>query len=1690
VKKLYLLGFLLISTLIQAQPFGNEWINYGQRYYKFSIAEDGVYRITFNDLANAGIPISGIDPDNIQLFAANEEVPIYIEGAEDGFFNSTDFIEFIGHKNDGSLETSLYDTPDDQPNPYYSIFNDSLNYFLTWNTTGNNLRFQENDLSDLDSYDPRQFIWKRLRQVYSNGYYQGQLDAIGISIPYYTKGEGWMSSRFGIPQGSTSITTAFNTAGVYQEPGAPAAEVFSVSAGVSNAPSGNGNNHFLQIRYGTENALAVNYQFQGYEVNRFDFEIPNGSLGDQSTSVRHEVSNTLGVASDYQALASVELNFPHVTDLSGANSFEFVYRLNTSQSKTRYDLQNVSGTAPRVYAEGEEAQRSEFFQQGNVSQTLLENSFGDDTYNCFLVTDESVKSIGPLTAVANNGFFTNYGLAEVDSAFLIVTHRSLLETAQAYANYRQQRFNTVLAEVDEIYDQFGGGVEKSGLALRNFSNFLLNNWPTPPQYLLLLGKSVRTVPEAGSSGSRRDSAHYARNLVPTLGYPSADNLITAGLGSTILEPAIRTGRVSATNQEELQWYLNKLQSFESQPQAAWMKNVLHFGGGRDSQEQNRFASYLFDYEETIEDSAFGADVHTFLKTSSIPIEINLSEEVENLINGGCSMMTFFGHASSDGFDQTIDNPNNYEWNGKYPFLLGNGCYTGDYHGFGSGSTAEEYTILQEKGVIGFLASTELGFEASLNDYSRRFYRYLSVENYGGSVGDHIRRTVQEIQSQNDPNNLFVINTTLGMSLQGDPAVVVNSWPKPDLSIGAQDVFFTPSEITAETDSFTVNMVVTNIGRGTYQPFSVTLEHETPEGVGDSVYVRTLEGLLFKDTVRINLPVDVQSGLGLHRFNILVDLPNNEVEELDGFESVNNQVFDRQLFISNGGIVPVYPYRFAVVDENPVELRASTGDPLAEAATYRIEVDTTDTFDSPGLLFTEITQTGGVLEWEPSLNYSDSLVVYWRCAKLDEDEITWRESSFQYIPDRRGWGQAHVFQFENNSLSQKEFNRGERQIDYSSGSARIINNVFGNSTSFENEVLLNTSVVEYGLCLGTPSVHLVVFDPLTFDAWGTDFGGANPDNFFGNDNNGARNPPCRSRIEYYFIFRQNNPEQMQSLADLLLSDVIPDGHIVVLYSARYVSYDDWDQTPDIYDAFSSLGAGIIGSEMAQDSVPYSLIARKGDPDFSFELYGDSINDVLNNIVDVPASGNSGLMVSPRIGPAGSWGTLSWQTSSLESDPGDTSRISIIGVRPNGVKEEILDTPYDEISNSISNIGALISPQEYPYLEFQIFSEDEENQTPRQVDRWHVLYDEVTELAVNPNRFFAFSGNEVAQGADGFLAIAVENISMIDSDSLLVRYWIEDSERNEIEIPYSIQDSLLVGEVLIDTVFFDTRFLRGENTLWVEVNPLNPETGMTHQPEQTRFNNILRIPFVVTGDEENPILDVTFDGIHIINGEVVSPNPEVLIALKDENPFLIMDEPADTSLFKVFIAEPDGNLERVFFTNSIGEEVMQFIPAENEQNRAKIFYRPNLTKNGEHKLLVQASDKSGNSSGNTDFEIQFEVVKESTITEVLNYPNPFSTSTQFIFTLTGDQIPDEFKIQIMTISGRVVREIMQDEFGPIRVGRNRSVYRWDARDEFGDRLANGVYLYRVVAKINGEDIMLRDGGASQYFEQGFGKMVLFR
>jgi flagellar hook assembly protein FlgD len=117
----------------------------------------------------------------------------------------------------------------------------------------------------------------------------------------------------------------------------------------------------------------------------------------------------------------------------------------------------------------------------------------------------------------------------------------------------------------------------------------------------------------------------------------------------------------------------------------------------------------------------------------------------------------------------------------------------------------------------------------------------------------------------------------------------------------------------------------------------------------------------------------------------------------------------------------------------------------------------------------------------------------------------------------------------------------------------------------------------------------------------------------------------------------------------------------------------------------------------------------------------------------------------------------------------------------------------------------------------------------------------------------------------------------------------------------------------------------------------------------------------------------------------------------------------------------------------------------------------------------------------------------ISNMFNYPNPFTSSTAFVFTLTGSQIPQNLRIQILTISGKVVKEITKDELGPLRIGKNITEYKWDGTDQYGNRLANGVYLYRVITNLNGKRLdkyVDQNENTDKYFNNGYGKMYLMR
>ncbi|MCC6683430.1 MAG: T9SS type A sorting domain-containing protein, partial [Bacteroidia bacterium] len=130
------------------------------------------------------------------------------------------------------------------------------------------------------------------------------------------------------------------------------------------------------------------------------------------------------------------------------------------------------------------------------------------------------------------------------------------------------------------------------------------------------------------------------------------------------------------------------------------------------------------------------------------------------------------------------------------------------------------------------------------------------------------------------------------------------------------------------------------------------------------------------------------------------------------------------------------------------------------------------------------------------------------------------------------------------------------------------------------------------------------------------------------------------------------------------------------------------------------------------------------------------------------------------------------------------------------------------------------------------------------------------------------------------------------------------------------------------------------------------------------------------------------------------------------------------------------------------------------------------------------------GSKPYVISFNVINESAITHFIPYPNPCTNSMRFVFTVTGAQTPDQILVKIMTVTGKVVREISAAEFGPVHIGNNTSQFVWDGTDQYGDRLANGVYLYQVQVRANGVAIKHRSSELDKYFSNNTGKIYLMR
>jgi flagellar hook assembly protein FlgD len=1710
---------IFIAESLKAQVYGNEWINYNQKYYAFKIYQSGIHKLDYATLVSSGVPVSLFSSANVQIFGREQEIPIYIEDGGDNQINSGDFILFYSEKNDGWLDTTLYENPQDLGNPKYSLYNDTIEYFFTWNNQNNNKRFVVENDQTISAYTSSNFVFFEKFQSFANAYNEGEKTS-DASSSFYTSGEGWglapVNGASGYTWSNWSSTVLDQ---IYQGPDAPDIVYKAVTVGVSNANfTGNGNHHSRHT-IGTSNTIIADTIFQGYKAIHINESFsPNLLPASGQTNFKVSIVNDQGATTDFQSLNFWSFLYPRNPSLGNLMNSTFKVKNNSGENKIRIDLSNSTTANPTLFVLGSSPKKISLIQNGSNYSLLFSNS-SDGTDQTVVIQDASnFKIVSSLKPVNGSGIFNNYGNTGIynpEKALLMIYHPKLQSASVEYATYRSTdpnggNYNVILANVNELYQQYGGGVPKHINGIRRFAHHMYAIANDKPVGLYLMGKGIREANISGltstGQGTRNNAVNYELSLIPSFGQPSSDALITSNLpGTTKWTPLIPTGRISVQSNQELLDYLNKVKLFDAQQNQTsvynsqtkdWQKHILHFVGGTNAAQQSAFQSYMSTLEYKIENEYFGGLVHTFAKVGNTPLSPSELNVIMDRIQEGVSLITFFGHAAptTTGFEINIDEPANWNNTGKYPLIFTNSCYNGNIFQSGS-SKSENFVSIADNGAIGYLGQISLGFANVLNSYASLFYEQITEINYGSTIGEQLKATIASMEFPNA--GLAIESTSTQMTYNGDPMIRLNWHEKPEIELLEQNITFSPQELDLTVDSIEMKITLKNLGKSITDTFSLEVTRNFPNSTLDSIYVFAIPALDYTYDLTFKMPLQSNIGVGINNFTIKADIPNT-IDEI--YDELNNNQINKTLFINVEGILPVIPYEFAVVPDDSVTLKASTVNPLADFNTYRFEIDTTDLFNSPEKRYALVSGLGGVKEVKPSqwlsassgMNWplicEDSMVYFWRVS-VDDPNPIWKERSFQYILGKSGWGQDHFFQFKKNGFNGINYNANDRKKLFGPNLKELTCDVKSSSgvpAIYENAYYLDGNQQEYGLCLTTPSLYVAVIDPLTMEPWGTRFFDTimqNPLNNFGNANDlGA----CRNRVEKYFIFRQNNPLQLDNFNSMMAS--VPDSHYILVYAPIAALYDQWPTT--VFSTFSALGSDSIAP--GNPNLPFAFFCKKGDPTSIVEDIAHVAGEDIHIEALLVGSDFIGKETSTLIGPAEKWEALYWKQDALENPTADSTVLTIEAYNAAGALQLLIDTLFTS-NDSILQLNNLIEAQNYPFIKLSSRYEDSVNFTPAQIDRWHVLYTPLPEAAIDGSIGYTWIPNSdtITEGQEVSFAVDIKNIFSVPMDSLLVSYWVQDANEVKHYINYERQDSLLVNDTFRDTITFTTIGLTGYNSLWMEVNPyVNGSLFLTDQPEQAHFNNVLQLPFYVANDEEHPILDVTFNGQHILNGDIVSPYSEILISLKDDNPFLIMDDISDTTLFGVYIIDPNGIQKRIPFVDANGNTVMQWIPADNQNKRFKIIYPGNFDEDGIYTLTVQGSDRSGNLSGDLEYKINFEVIHESTITHLLNYPNPFSTSTKFVFTLTGSEVPDEMLIQILTVTGKVVREITEDELGTLHIGRNISEYAWDGRDEFGDQLANGVYLYRVLSEINGESIKHRETNADQYFTKEFGKMYLLR
>jgi hypothetical protein len=1619
---------LSLSFATQAQ-FGNEWINFSQQYYKIPVTQNGIYRLTYNDLSTAGVPVNTIDPRRIQIFRRGVEQSINFHNLQipaNGVFESGEYLEFYGERNNGATDVDLYKNPAHHPHTYMNLYSDTASYFLTWQllpVQGKRMTVLNPEVN-VGNLPPETGFTNTVMSVLYNQYSGGETYGGRVQSSFFDEGEGWTGTVLCNTGCSDVQDMALNLPGGVTTAAVPQLEVL-----LAGRIEGS---HFVEIYAGQSLAslrLVGTASFTNFQNAKVNFNLLwTDVAASGNISIRAKAVG-VGGTKERVSVSYAKLDYIRNFNFSGITN-QIIQTLPNAGNKSYIEIQNPP-SGLRLFDVTDITNASIIGTTANTNLEAIVNGtiasrkiFASSTFITPTLRKVSFRSITPAShnyLIISNKTLRKPGLGYSDPV-------------KAYGTYRASvaggDYDTLVVNIDQLYNQFNYG-ETSPRAIYQFLKFMANGGN--PKYLFIIGKGL-DIHFAYDRNRIFQPMDY-KDLVPSAGYPGSDFPFSAGLNGTTYEHAIATGRLTAVTPAEVAAYLNKIIETEAQPfDNLWKKNVLHLSGGINPGEPQAFRYYVDGFKVVAEDIYYGANVTTQGKQTLEPDEqVNIAPK----INEGVSLVTSFGHASSSAIDLDIGSINNpdfgYNNAGKYPAFLVNGCNIGAIYANGR-AFPEDWMVAQNKGAKAFIAHVSFGYETTLRFYSDLFYHFaFSDSSYlDAGIGD-IQVLVADSILRFGGAATYNVSIMQQMALMGDPAVRIFGATKPDYAIEnsfLSKVSFDGKPVTAATPAFGIQYKIRNYGQARTDSIRVTLTRTFPDN-SVVVYDTVVPPVHYEESFVFLIENPPNTG-GANSFVLKIDDPN-ELWELS--ESNNTAILS--LFIPSSATYNLVPYPNAIVSSTLTELVFQNTNQSPAYRLFELELDTVPEFNSNFLK--QYSRNANVLvRQDVTLANHDSTVYYWRSRLAQptaNESAEWFTSSFMYIANgSNGWSQGRHQQLGENTFSNLELNpQGELKF------IETISNVFvQNFGSANTNAFTNTSfqvdgqeynISTFGQTCRNNTINLVAFNKTA----GVPYAAIALDVL------DARN--CGREPQVIMNFTQAEAQaasngMAQAITNLAVNDS------VVLFTIGNPNVPGW--SAGLLTALEGIGLSSTQLTGFQVGEPLIIFGRKGAAPGSARVIRTTFSPanaqelVVNETITARA--DAGSMTSPEIGPAKSWLSLSRNIQALDAT--DEFEIEVIGITEQN-DENVL---YQGSDNPVS-LG-FISPFTYPKIKLRLVVSDPVNLTPVDWDSWHVAYQPVAEGILLSRS--GFGPIEKYEGETWNAKYAFINVTQYsfpfggEGETLNATFDIDHQETGEHHNQALTIDAPAANDSTLFEIPVPTIGLGGLNSITAIVNTQQAR-------EQYFFNDNLPIEnyLSVVRDGQAPVLDVSVDGRYLANGDVVSPDPVVNITLMDENQFWFK---ADTAGVVINFKNLDTDeVRRINFSDPETEWTAASASAD-----FKVSFVTHLEP-GQYELRVSAQDASGNLAGEQPYSVEFYVTDMVGFVIGNPFPNPTYNTVSFPVRISGNDLPSALVLKIISPDGRLVGNFDLNDVSGLYIGTNYIHLKMD--DLEGGSLPAGVYFYKL-------------------------------